>query len=223
VNKKIDTVLFDLDGTLIDTAPDMVAALNRLLQRYGKPALPFAGVRNLVSRGSLALLQLAFGADLPADKMSALQTEYLNVYAEDLCKASRPFAGMPAILDRLQAGGIPWGVVTNKPGWLTEPLLHQLDLDSRAGCVISGDSLPQRKPHPAPLLHAAELLQRKPAQCVYIGDDRRDVEAGRAAGMSTVVAQYGYIEAQDDPRLWGADVMITSVDHLQDWLQQHVL
>jgi 2-phosphoglycolate phosphatase len=223
VNRKIDTVLFDLDGTLIDTAPDMIDALNRMLQQHGKAALPFAAVRNSVSRGSLALLQLGFGIGLDAEQLQALQIEYLNIYAADVCNKSQPFPGMPALLERLEANGTVWGVVTNKPGWLTEPLLQQLDLYARAGCIVSGDTLPQRKPDPAPLLHAAKLVARQPAQCVYIGDDRRDVVAGKAAGMRTVVAEYGYIEAQDDPKQWGADVIIASVDKLQDWLQQHVL
>jgi N-acetyl-D-muramate 6-phosphate phosphatase len=220
---KINTVLFDLDGTLIDTAPDMVDALNRMLERHGKPRLPYAHVRNTVSRGSLALVKLGFGDALPEQELKNLQHEYLAVYAEGLCVASRPFEGMMELLDELEAAGIRWGVVTNKPGWLTEPLLRQLGLHGRAACIVSGDTLPVRKPDPAPLRHAAKLAQREPGQCVYIGDDRRDVDAGRAAGMRTVVARYGYIEDREDPRQWEADDMIDDIAQLRRWLKRHVL
>lgn len=220
---KLNTVLFDLDGTLIDTAPDMVDALNRMLGRHGKPGLPFGHVRNSVSRGSLALVKLGFGESLSETELKNLQHEYLEVYADALCVASRPFDGMPALLDELEAAKVSWGVVTNKPGWLTEPLLKQLNLHERAGCIVSGDTLPVRKPDPAPLLHAAKLVRRQPQQCVYVGDDRRDVDAGRAAGMRTVVARYGYIEDREDPRRWGADDMIDDIAQLRRWLKQHIL
>jgi N-acetyl-D-muramate 6-phosphate phosphatase len=221
--KHLNTVLFDLDGTLIDTAPDLVDALNRLLVRYGKPELTYAQARNTVSRGSLALVVLGFGSDLPETELKNLQNEYLSVYADGLCVASRPFDGMASLLDELDAAKISWGVVTNKPGWLTEPLLKQLGLYDRAACIVSGDTLAVRKPDPAPLLHAAELIQRKAVQCVYVGDDKRDVAAGRAAGMRTAVALYGYIENGDDPRQWGADDMIDDIEHLRRWLHQHIL
>lgn len=219
---KLNTVLFDLDGTLIDTAPDMVDALNRMLSRHGKAQLPYARVRNTVSRGSLALVKLGFGDSLPEPELKNLQNEYLSVYAENLCAGSRPFEGMTDALAELEAAGVRWGVVTNKPGWLTEPLLRQLKLYERAGCVVSGDTLAVRKPDPAPLLHAADLVQRRPQQCIYVGDDRRDVDAGRAAGMYTVVARYGYIEDGEDPLRWGADDMIDDVAQLRRWLKQHV-
>lgn len=220
---KLNTVLFDLDGTLVDTAPDMVDALNRMLARHGRPRLPYLSVRNTVSRGSLALVKLGFGDGLDEAELRDLQREYLSVYAENLCAGSRPFEGMADALAELEAAGVRWGVVTNKPGWLTEPLLRQLELYDRAGCVVSGDTLPVRKPDPAPLLHAAGLVQREPSQCVYVGDDRRDVDAGRAAGMRTLVARYGYIEDLEDPLQWGADDMIDDVAQLRRWLKQHVL
>ncbi|HEX5055216.1 MAG TPA: phosphoglycolate phosphatase [Gammaproteobacteria bacterium] len=220
---KLNTVLFDLDGTLIDTAPDMVAALNRMLVRHGKAELPYARVRNTVSRGSLALVKLGFSDKLPETELKDLQNEYLAVYAESLCAASRPFEGMTDILSGLEAAAVRWGVVTNKPGWLTEPLLKQLGLYGRAGCIVSGDTLPVRKPDPAPLLHAAQLVQRKPQECVYVGDDQRDVDAGRAAGMRTLVALYGYIGDGENPRQWGADDMIGDIAQLRRWLQRHVL
>jgi 2-phosphoglycolate phosphatase len=220
---KLNTVLFDLDGTLIDTAPDLVDALNRLLTRYDRPELAFTQARNTVSRGSMALVTLGFGSDLPEAELRNLQNEYLAVYAEGLCIASRPFDGMLPLLDELEAAKIAWGVVTNKPGWLTEPLLKQLGLHERAACIVSGDTLAVRKPDPAPLLHAAQLAQRKPQQCAYVGDDRRDVAAGKAAGMRTAVALYGYIENHENPHQWGADDMIDDIAHLRRWVQQHIL
>jgi N-acetyl-D-muramate 6-phosphate phosphatase len=220
---KLNTVLFDLDGTLIDTAPDLVDALNRLLARYGKPELSYAQARNTVSRGSMALVILGFGSGLPEVELRNLQNEYLSVYADGLCVGSRPFDGMESLLGELDAAKILWGVVTNKPGWLTEPLLKQLKLYERAACIVSGDTLAVRKPDPAPLLHAAELIKRKPQQCVYVGDDQRDVAAGKAAGMRTLVARYGYIESHEDPGLWGADDMIEDIEHLRRWIRQHIL
>jgi 2-phosphoglycolate phosphatase len=220
---KLNTVLFDLDGTLVDTAPDLVDALNRLLARYGRPELSYAQARNTVSRGSMALVILGFGSGLPETELRNLQNEYLSVYADALCVASRPFDGMESLLGELDAATVPWGVVTNKPGWLTEPLLKQLKLYERAACIVSGDTLAVRKPDPAPLLHAAELIKRKPQQCVYVGDDQRDVAAGKAAGMRTLVARYGYIESHEEPRLWGADDMIEDIGHLRRWVRQHIL
>lgn len=221
--EKLNTVLFDLDGTLIDTAPDLVGALNRMLSLHGKPELPFERARNTVSRGSLALVKLGFGDRLPEPELQKLQDEYLSIYADTLCVGSRPFEGMLGLLDELAAADVRWGVVTNKPGWLTEPLLKQLKLYERAGCIVSGDTLPVRKPDPAPLLHAAQLVRRRPQQCVYVGDDRRDVDAGRAAGMRTLVARYGYIEDWENPREWGADAMIDDIAQLRRWLKQHIL
>ncbi|HEY3486668.1 MAG TPA: phosphoglycolate phosphatase [Gammaproteobacteria bacterium] len=223
MNTGINTVLFDLDGTLIDTAPDMAAALNHMLNRYGRPEFPFAKIRNSVSKGSLALVKLGFGSELSETELRNLQNEYLAVYADALCVNSRPFEGMSLLLNELDTAAVCWGIVTNKPGWLTEPLLQQLRLHDRSACIVSGDSLAKRKPDPAPLLYAAQLLRRTPQQCVYIGDDRRDVDAGKAAGMRTVVARYGYIEVDEDPRQWGADDMIDHVDDLRRWIKQHVL
>jgi phosphoglycolate phosphatase len=215
----ITTVLFDLDGTLIDTAPDMAAALNRLLIAENREPLPFSQIRPVVSKGSLALVQLAFGDRLSETRVRELQQNFLNFYSENICIESRLFDGLGNLLDELDNNAIRWGVITNKPAWLTEPLLKQLDLFERSHCVVSGDTLPLRKPHPEPLLHACKLIQRSPNECVYIGDDERDIIAGKAAGMTTLIAAYGYIDNGESPQNWGADGFIDSIADLRSWLE----
>lgn len=201
-------VLFDLDGTLADTAPDLAAALNAMLLSDGREALPFSHIRPWVSWGALRLIRLGYGDDLAAARMTELRGRFLACYEAGLCRASRLFPGIPEALAALEAAGIPWGIVTNKPGWLTEPLLAALGLAERAGTVISGDTLPYSKPHPMPLLHAARELRVPAAGCAYVGDNERDVAAGRAAGMFTIAAAWGYIPAGDDPAAWQADRLV---------------
>jgi N-acetyl-D-muramate 6-phosphate phosphatase len=201
-------VLFDLDGTLVDTAPDLVAVLNTLLREEGRTSMPYAVARNEVSNGALGLLRLAFGADLQEPELSRLRTRFLEIYQRDLCVHSSLFSGFQNILDFISGNGIRWGVVTNKPRALTEPLLQALALHPDRDCVVSGDSLPQRKPHPAPLQRAAQLLDCAPQRCLYIGDARRDIEAGHAAGMVTAAAAWGYIRPTENPYDWQADVVI---------------
>jgi phosphoglycolate phosphatase len=201
----IDTraVLFDLDGTLLDTAPDMAAALNALRREEGLEPLAFADIRPLVSNGSTGLLRLSF-PQVAGPPFEALRERFLDIYRASLADGTRLFAGMQGVLERLEANHIAWGIVTNKPGWLTEPLLEKLSLRQRAGVVVSGDTLLARKPDPAPLLHAATTLGLSPAECIYIGDAERDVLAARAAGMRVYVAMFGYIPAQERPREWPA-------------------
>ena len=176
-------VLFDLDGTLLDTAPDMAAALNTLRREEGLEPLAFADIRPLVSNGSTGLLRLSF-PQVAGASFEALRERFLDIYRASLAAGTQLFAGMQAVLERLEANHIPWGIVTNKPGWLTEPLLEKLSLRQRAGVVVSGDTLLARKPDPAPLLHAATELGLSPAECIYIGDAERDVLAARAANTS---------------------------------------
>lgn len=217
-------ILFDLDGTLADTAPDLAGALNVMLLEDGRAALPFELIRPWVSWGALRLVQLGYGKDLGPERVADLRQRFLACYEAGLCRESRLFPGVPEALEALQAANIPWGIVTNKPGWLTEPLLAALGLGGRAGSVISGDTLPHSKPHPMPLLHAARELGRPAASCVYVGDNVRDIEAGRAAGMYTVAATWGYIPAEDDPASWQADrsmkqpqELMELVDKLAAW------
>lgn len=205
-----ELVLFDLDGTLIDTAPDMAAALNDLLVSEGRGRLPFADIRPHVSHGSTGMLRVGFGDALGADETERLRTAFLERYQANLAGHSRPFPGIDALLDTIDAAGLRWGVVTNKPAWLTEPLLRTLGLDARAAVVVSGDTLERRKPDPAPLLFACSTAGTAPARAVYVGDAERDVAAGRAAGMDTFVALYGYLGDDDRPETWGATAHITA-------------
>lgn len=217
-----ELVLFDLDGTLIDTAPDMAAALNELLESEGRPALPFATLRPHVSHGSIGMLRVGFGDDLSADELERLRTAFLGRYQANLAIHSRPFAGIESLLDTIDAAGLRWGVVTNKPCWLTEPLLRVLGLDQRAAVIVSGDTLERCKPDPAPLLFACTTAGIPPASAVYVGDAERDVAAGRAAGMDTVVALYGYLGADDRPESWGATAHIDAPGDLRAHLGDRI-
>jgi N-acetyl-D-muramate 6-phosphate phosphatase len=201
-----EAVLFDLDGTLVDTAPDLVAVLNRLLIDNGLPPAPYAVARNQASNGALGLIELGFGAGLSASEVEDLRRRFLALYAGAICVKSRLFFELSDVVD--VSYNYAWGIVTNKPHALTVPLLVELGLAERARSVISGDSLPQRKPHPAQLLLAAERVGVAPSRCVYVGDAPRDIDAGRAAGMATIVAAYGYIRPGTDVRSWGADLIV---------------
>jgi len=216
----IQTVLFDLDGTLLDTAPDLAAALNTVLAENHRAPLPFEYIRPVVSHGGMALIHRGFGLE-PADPaIEPLRQRLLEVYRANISTYTRPFPGMPEVLDTLETRGLNWGVVTNKPGWLTEPLLSDLGLLQRAACVVSGDTLAQRKPDPAPMLHACALTGSEPQDCVYLGDAQRDVEAGINAGMHTLVALFGYFQDNDRPHEWQADAMIDTPADLLVWLDR---
>jgi len=214
-------VLFDLDGTLVDTAPDMVDVLFRMMDGHGRPRLRYELARSHVSNGSLGLVRLAF-PEAGDETVRRLQLEYLDRYEERLCEQSTLFPGLGELLDELDRRGCPWGVVTNKPKRMTEPLLEQLGLRARSACTVSGDTLPERKPHPAPLLLAAHEAGVEPCSAVYVGDASRDIEAGRAAGMRTVAAAYGYITADDDAARWNADVIASDTDELAQILRKAV-
>jgi phosphoglycolate phosphatase len=216
-----DAVLFDLDGTLVDTAPDMVAVLQALQADRGEKPLAYDFGRAHVSNGALGLLRVAFPA-LDDEGHTGLLPEYLERYADRLCEDSALFDGLEVVLDRLDEAGRPWGVVTNKPGHLTIPLLDRLALGKRLACVVSGDTLPQRKPDPAPLLHACELAGLRPESTLYVGDAARDIEAGRRAGMKTVAAAYGYITPGDDAASWGADAVVATTAELAEILLEAV-
>lgn len=216
----IRTVLFDLDGTLLDTAPDLADALNTVLVEQHRPPLPYTAIRPVVSHGGIALIELGFRLERGDPAFEPLRQRLLAVYRANLSCKTRPFAGMEALLDALEARRLNWGVVTNKPAWLTEPLLQDLGLYERAACIVSGDTLQERKPHPAPMLLACRLAGSEPAQCVYIGDAQRDVEAGRNAGMHTLVALFGYLQAHDDPQAWQASGTVRTPAEVLDWLDR---
>ena len=212
-------VLFDLDGTLLDTAPDLTAALNRLRRERGDPELSPAAIRPTVSHGSPGMLKLGFGLEPDDARYAELNQRFLALYREAIAVQTALFPGMAEVLTHLEAVGIPWGVVTNKPGWLTEPLLKALALWARAACVVSGDTLDKRKPDPEPLWYACERVGVAPACALYVGDAERDVQAGNRAGMTTLVAGFGYLGAEDRPEDWGAAGWLERPADLLGWLE----
>ncbi|MGD8377995.1 MAG: phosphoglycolate phosphatase [Gammaproteobacteria bacterium] len=213
-------ILFDLDGTLADTAVDLAGALNELLVEQGRPPLPFEQIRPVVSDGSPAMLGLAFGVKRGEPGFEQLRNRFLELYAADLSRGTRLFRGVEELLAALDGRRLPWGIVTNKPAALTAPLLSALALDIRSACVVSGDTLERNKPHPDPLLHACRLCAMEPGETVYVGDARRDVEAAHAAGMACVVAGYGYLGAGENPTDWNAEGIISEPGQLLDWLDR---
>ncbi len=201
----INCMLFDLDGTLADTAPDLANALNATLEHFGHPALAFEKIRPVVSHGGIALISLGFGIHPDDPGFEQRRQHLLQVYLDNICQNTRLFPGMDQVLQTLHQKGIPWGIVTNKPAWLTDPLMAALPMPCGTQVVVSGDTCEHRKPHPQPLLHASQLLRIPPGQCLYIGDAQRDIQAGKAAGMHTACALFGYIQEQDQPLEWQAD------------------
>ena len=197
----------------------MGATLNLLLAEAKREQLDFQAIRPNVSNGARALIRLGFGDKLAEEEEASLIERFLEVYAENLCRESRLMPGFGEVLVSLGERELPWGIVTNKPGWLTSPLLRALGLSARAACVVAGDTVERRKPDPLPLLHAAEMLDLAPGDCLYVGDSERDVRAGRDAGMTTIVALFGYILADDDPAAWRADGMIQEPAELLDWVR----
>jgi 2-phosphoglycolate phosphatase len=214
-------VLFDLDGTLIDSAPDLGAAVNRMRTIRGLPALADAELRPHASHGARGLVGAGFGITPGQPGFLALRDEFLACYAEALCIRTVLFPGVAALLDKLDELGLPWGIVTNKVTYLTLPLLDALSFRQRPGCIVCGDTTARAKPFPDPLLAAAGMLAVPPEACVYVGDAERDVEAGNAAGMATLVALYGYIRGDETPGLWPADGMLDSPLDLLYWLPEH--
>lgn len=221
MSSDIRTVLFDLDGTLADTAPDLAYALNEVRREQGLEAMPFEQIRPVVSHGGIALIRLGFQLEPQHPDFEALRERLLQIYVDNIATQTTLFDGMETVLAQLEQRGLLWGVVTNKPAWLTNPLMQQMGLTSRAATIVSGDTLPQRKPHPAPMLLACEQTGSVAEQCLYIGDAERDIEAGRAAGMKTLVALFGYIEEHDQPERWGADSMVETPLSILDWLDNN--
>jgi phosphoglycolate phosphatase len=217
----IRTVLFDLDGTLADTAPDLADCLNQMRGEQGQAPLPYALIRPEASHGSRALLRLGFGVTPDDAEFTPLQQRFLEIYQHRLCDKTRLFPGMRRTLERLRERGLNWGIVTNKPAWLTEPLVERLGIRREAVCVISGDTTANSKPHPEPMLHACQLAGSPPEATVYVGDAERDIQAGRQAGTHTLVALFGYIGHNEHPRDWGADGAIEQPEDLLNWLDQH--
>lgn len=211
-------ILFDLDGTLVDTAPDLAYALNSVLEQEGLEILPYETIRPVASHGSEGLLNLGFGITKDHHHYASLQQRFLQTYQENIARETRLFEGMETVISALENADITWGIVTNKPAFLTDPLIEKLNLTDRAGCVVSADTTPFSKPHPAPMLHACKVIQHAPKECIYIGDAVRDIEAGKNANMRTVAALYGYLSEQDQPEKWQADASINHPHDILQWL-----
>jgi N-acetyl-D-muramate 6-phosphate phosphatase len=212
-------VLFDLDGTLADTAPDLAYALNRTLAHFGKPQLPYEKIRPVVSHGGIALIRLGFDMQPEQSGFEERRQYLLQVYLDNLCRETRLFDGMAEVLDRLERQHIAWGIVTNKPAWLTDPLMAQMQLQTRTPAIVSGDTCEHRKPHPQPIEHACRLLGVAPGNCWYVGDAGRDMQAGRAAGCVTIGATFGYIHPDDPVCDWDSDIDIDHPSELIGLLQ----
>lgn len=204
----IDAVLFDLDGTLIDSAPDLAAAVDQMRTDRGLASLPLTQYRPMVGTGARGMISIAFGVTPEEASFESLKEEFLANYEQRLTRLSGVFDGAAELIDRLVASGLKWGVVTNKAARFTVPLTHSIPLFNTAQTIISGDTTPHAKPHPAPLFEAARQLDLPPQRCVYVGDDERDIVAGRAAGMPTVAAAYGYLGGATDIKHWNADFTI---------------
>ncbi len=214
----IQSVLFDLDGTFADTAPDLHFALDQVMLRQGLTPLPLEKVRPAVSHGSQAMLRVGFGLGPEAPGYDSLRDDFLNTYLANIANRTRLFDGMEPLLEKFDALDIPWGIVTNKPAWLTDPLVQALGLSKRAACIVSGDTTDHAKPHPEPILHACRLVGANPQKSIYVGDAKRDIEAGNRAGNITLVALFGYLAEDDDPGSWEADGTISHPLDIIDWL-----
>ena len=214
-------VLFDLDGTLLDSAPDLALALQKLCAEQDRAMPSYAVVRAVVSQGASAVIRSAW-PEAAAETIAALLPRFLALYGKDLAVQTRPFAGIEPLLAALDRAGTPWGIVTNKVAALTLPLLQRLGLAARAAAIVAGDTLELKKPDPAPVLHACTLAGMAPRRSVFVGDDRRDVEAGRAAGLYTVVAGWGYLGGED-PLDWRADALVATPQELVALLRRQAL
>jgi phosphoglycolate phosphatase len=208
--ENIEAVLFDLDGTLIDSAPDLGAAADQMRVSRGMPSLTLDAYRPLAGSGARGMLSVAFGMTPQDPQFEAMREEFFCNYENCMTQRTYAFEGVAEMIQQLAQAGLQWGVVTNKSARFTDPLTRGMPLFSSAGAVVSGDTTPHAKPHPAPLLEAARRLGLEPARCIYVGDDERDIIAGLAAGMGTVAADYGYLGDKADTTSWGAHARIKS-------------
>lgn len=215
----VDLVLFDLDGTLIDSAPDLAGAANDLLALHGRPPLPVDALRPMVGSGARGMVGLAFGTKPGDAAYENLRVAFLDLYEQRMLRMTKVFDDMQPVLAAIEARGLRWGVVTNKAMRFAQPIVQALGLADRAAVVIGGDSTPHSKPHPEPLYEAARRARAEPARSVYIGDDVRDIQAGRAAGMSTGAAAWGYLGLGEPVGAWGADAVLNRPGELLNWLE----
>lgn len=218
----IDAVLFDLDGTLLDTAPEFAVVVNQLRAEHGMAALPFAAIRRTVSHGARALVSLAFEIEPETAGFEALRLRLLELYAANLASNTRVFPGIGDVLGFLSQRQIPWGVITNKPSQYAKPLLDAMAFAVPCATLVCPDHVSQSKPHPEPMLLACRQLGCRPEHSVYVGDHRRDIEAGSAAGMLTIAAAYGYVDEQDPADSWAADHIVASAADISALLRKHL-
>jgi len=212
-------VLFDLDGTLVDSAPDLAGAANDLRVAQGLDPLPYERLRPMVGTGARGMVGVAFGLAPGDDGFEPLRDAFLARYAERLLQATRVFDAVEPMLAALEASGLRWGIVTNKAMRYAEPVVRGLALEARAAALIAGDTTPFSKPHPEPLFEAARRLGLSPGDCIYVGDDHRDIVAGRAAGMRTLAAGWGYLGCGEPIHAWGADAVLENPAALLNWLE----
>jgi len=217
---RTDAVLFDLDGTLIDSAPDLGGAADQMRTERGLPSLPLERYRPLAGSGARGMLGVAFGITPESPEFPILREEFFVKYESRMLLGTQVFDGVAELVEALHARGLKWGVVTNKSERFTVPLTRAMPLFESARAIVSGDTTPHAKPHPEPLFEAARRLGVAPAHCIYVGDDERDILAGRAAGMRTVAATYGYMGEQAEVARWDADASIASPIELLQWLKQ---
>ena len=214
-------VFFDLDGTLADTAPDLVAAVNLLRVTKGLAPLPYEELRPRASAGAKGLIGGAFGYDASHPEYEALRVQFIANYEKDICVHTQLFEGINEVLHELETHCVPWGIVTNKAERLTRPLLDLMKLSDRSHAIVGGDTTPFSKPHPAPILKATEICKLDPTACVYVGDDLRDVQAGKAAGMKTIATAYGYCGCDEPIEDWGADYIVYHPSELSQIIFSH--
>lgn len=217
---KLSCVLFDLDGTLVDTAPDLIACLNFSLEQHGFDSVSHEHVKPHVSFGAIAMINACLEKNVDEEKRAAILDTMLVEYENNIARFSQFFDGMIEVLDFIETQNLSWGIVTNKRERFTFPLIDALNLRNRAACVICGDTTPNPKPHPAPLFAACEKIGVLVEECVYIGDAAHDILAGKNAGMVTLAATYGYLRENENAALWGANSLIDSPKDLLEWLQK---
>lgn len=221
MNQPLKALLFDLDGTLLDTAPDFIVVLNQLLVENDKAPLPDAIIRATVSSGARALIKLGFKIEEDNPKFETLRSRLLSLYSNHLADNTVPFSGINQLLAYCKKQDIAWGIVTNKPSRFTLPLMDQVIIESKPSVIICPDDVTHTKPHPEPLYLACKKLNIRPSEAIYIGDHSRDIDAGKNAGMITIAAAYGYIEDHSPAASWGADILVQSAHEITEYLMQH--
>ena len=214
----VSAVLFDLDGTLVNSAPDLAFALNSVLEEQGREPVPFEDIRPVAGHGSRGLLGLGFGITPEDERYPALQQRFLEIYQANLSRETALFDGMEKVLNTIEEQGMKWGIITNKPSFLTQPVVDALGLSDRTNCIVSGDTTTHSKPHPEPMLYACDIINTPSEQCLYIGDAKRDIDAGKSVNMQTIAVRYGYLGKYDIIEDWQSDQIIEHPHEILQWI-----